>query len=245
MENGQKAAEKLAQEPIKRRGYKGRDWSRLFDEWLTSGKTKVEFLISKGIDPRTGRTREATAEWEGALAAARERMNAELTARQVESSAVNAALVSALPEVAPAELIKLAGPVPAMPDRSAIPESTWSLITRWRAGQAAQDWRTSDQMRWHIESILAQRIREVKEADGNVRIETTLKSHEVRALALALGEVQRIQRLAVGLSTENIGIDGPTDPNVEKEQGAETNPNLFVVELTKAGKFTRARPRRA
>jgi hypothetical protein len=59
--------------------------------------------------------------------------------------------------------------------------------------------------------------------------------------------VQRIQRLSLGMSTENVGVDRPEENvNVEKSTDGD-GPQLpvYVVEMSRGGKFVRARLRLA
>lgn len=117
----------------------------------------------------------------------------------------------------------------------------YKQIMDWRIGQAESDYKTADAIKAHIKLLINTSIERT-----NQGAKSTLSSGQLKALAQALESVQRIQRLAIGLSTENFGIDIPSkdgvdDSNVEKPK--EDMPT-FVVEVNEGGKFKSARPRK-
>ena len=105
-----------------------------------------------------------------------------------------------------------------------IETDAWAQVRQWRAHQARQDYLSADQIRQLIE----RKIDDIKTQD-------TIKSHELVALAKACETLQRIQRLSLGLSTDNVGIN-----EVEKE---EDNTPTFIVEMEENGTFKTQRPR--
>jgi hypothetical protein len=136
--------------------------------------------------------------------------------------------------------------------------AVWDQVQDWRANQAVVDWRTAERVRNHITMLTAQHVTEVPalNPDGTPKLDSlgrpktklvsTLTPVQVRQLAEATGAVQRAQRLAIGLSTDNIGIDIPRSagdtPNVA--QPTQDEAPLFIVEMTQNGKFVRQRPTR-
>lgn len=131
---------------------------------------------------------------------------------------------------------------------SASPQG-WQLLQQWRRKQAVEDWKGADQVRMVVKMLLKDSVKETTAPDGKKSYSTTLKPHEVRQITQALSDVQRIQRLAIGLSTENVGIDQPAaagdQQHVEKDVTPREEPiPVFVVEMSSRGKFLRPRPRR-
>lgn len=127
----------------------------------------------------------------------------------------------------------------------------WQVIKAWRTKQAVEDWKGADQARMAIKLILKDSVQKVTGTDGRETFKTTLKPHEVRQITQALGEIQRIQRLSIGLSTENVGLDHMPDPHqdgqghIEKDVTPQEQPlPTFIVEMSSRGKFLRPRPRR-
>ena len=134
----------------------------------------------------------------------------------------------------------------------------WGQVQEWRANQAVNDWKTAERIRNHIHMIAHQNVAEepLTDAKGKpvlddhgkpkMRLTSKLKPSDVRQLATAASDIQRMQRLAVGLSTDNIGIDLPRNAgdgsHISKPAEQDTG-ILFVVEMSKDGKFVRQRPR--
>ncbi len=117
------------------------------------------------------------------------------------------------------------------------PRGIWEFVQQCRQGQAGEDWRTAQAVRSHVKMLLQQGLEQT--ADGP---RTLMSARELTNIAEALEKVQRIQRLALGMSTDNIGVaDSSGDSNVE-DVGDGSCP-IFLVEVNDAGKFKRARPR--
>lgn len=137
--------------------------------------------------------------------------------------------------------------------------AVWDQVQDWRANQAVVDWRTAERVRNHITMLTAQHVAEMPalNPDGTPKLDSmgrpktklvsTLTPMQVRQLAEATSAVQRTQRLAIGLATDNIGIDIPRSagdaPNVAGQDMADEAP-LFIVEMNQNGKFVRQRPTR-
>ena len=120
----------------------------------------------------------------------------------------------------------------------------WQVVQQWRRMQASEDWKTADAIRNHAKLILNNSL--TKDIDGSVQ--TKLLPRELVALADAMEKVQRMQRLALGMSTENVGMDAP-EPQSHVAQGETTLEDedgcpVFVVEVNQNGKFVRPKPRR-
>lgn len=117
----------------------------------------------------------------------------------------------------------------------------WQFVMQMRKGQAGEDWKTAQAVRQHVKMIIQQAT--THEPGQTPR--TTLNSRELCNLAEALERIQKIQRLALGMSTENIGIDHPNqdDDGPAIDQTQEYTGPVFVVEVSDSGKFKRARPR--
>lgn len=85
------------------------------------------------------------------------------------------------------------------------------------------------------------------DAAGNTIMGTTFSPSDLARIAQVAESVQKIQRLSLGMSTENVGMDRPEDTShIEKTaQPASTDPQLptYVVEMSRGGKFVRSRPR--
>lgn len=223
-------------------GRPARDWDALFQDWLKSGLTRAEYLKTVGINPRSGSANKNTANWERHVVKAHEQVAAQIS---THGSRKNVDLVQTTNDTPQGE--KVAG----------LSSQSWKHVQDWRNGQVISDWRTTDTIRAHINSILKrgwQRVEVRNEAGKLIAYEnvSTLTPSEIRQLSTAAAEVQRVQRLALGLSTENIGLEAiieNADSNVEKTgtpADKDDKPrNLFIVEMSKNGKFVRARPRQA
>lgn len=223
------------------------EWEALFQEYVQSGLALAAFLKSKGINPSSGGAHKGTKGW---------RQRLELLAVQAGSTAVAGARAIAERkvdvEVMPSDAVPPANemPVSKPADMKPTPESGWAMIQRWRRNQALEDWKTADAVRQAIRLTLRDALRRKTDPEGKVSIESNLKPHELRQITQALEGIQRVQRLSLGLSTANIGVDG-ADPDaagahIEKEapdQGEAPVP-LFEVQMSSRGRFLRPRPRR-
>jgi hypothetical protein len=118
---------------------------------------------------------------------------------------------------------------------NAIRERVLTDIRRWRIEQCRTDY------------IAAARIKETICAHLERMIsEDNVKTFELINLAKALESVQRVQRLALGMSTDNIGVE---DARKIAEDAAgdsmeKDDVPTFEVAVNEAGKFKRLRPTR-
>lgn len=234
-------------------------WEELFLEYCNSGRPRVEFLRSKGINPHTGASHRATKDWP----------------QRVEELALKAALTDAkehpdrpaeVPPTVEAPVVEVIKAIGRNPDgvRSEAMPNPWQAIKAWRQKQATEDYRTADTLRMHLKLLMKKSLRKVRKTleSGEVieEFETTLKPHELKAVGQVAADIQRIQRLALGMSTENVGIDRDEGTHIEPGDQPETIPMkqvgpsapvsdepevpVFIVEMSHRGKFMRARPRK-
>lgn len=117
--------------------------------------------------------------------------------------------------------------------------SLWQVVQQWRAGQAESDFKTADMIRTHIKLALDRSL--IRDADGN--FETALTPNQINSLADSLAIIQKVQRLALGMSTENVGVDKPAETHIEQPTGPDSDVPVFVVEINDQGRFIRPRPR--
>jgi|AntAceMinimDraft_13_1070369.scaffolds.fasta_scaffold13048_2 hypothetical protein len=113
-----------------------------------------------------------------------------------------------------------------------------SMIRTWRALQAEKDYELGNELR----DLVMYQISKLKEkcAEGK-----EIRTFDILNLTKILETVQRVQRLSLGMSTDNVGIEDARDL-AEQQTGIDpkdTTP-IFEVEVNNHGKFTRMRPRR-
>lgn len=115
----------------------------------------------------------------------------------------------------------------------------WEMIRSCRATQAEKDYRTGEKIRAIIELNIRQ-LEAMEEAGKEI------KGHQIVNLAKSLETVQRIQRLSLGMSTDNVGVEDAR--KLAEDQAADgemaSDAPVFAVEVTDNGKFKRLRPRR-
>ena len=118
------------------------------------------------------------------------------------------------------------------------PSNLWQIVQQWRAGQAETDYKTANAIRQHINALLSRGV--LTNADG--KIESKLSPRDLINLADAAATVQKMQRLALGMTTDNVGVAQPDESHVDQTDDAPDCP-IFVVEVSDSGKFKRARPK--
>lgn len=254
--------------------FKRIDWEYQFERWRCSGLSILQYLRAEGIlgqtELLTGTVYRRTIDWT-------DRVNdnskepKEIARAIVEKKIQNANLVLGLEQPVRldsalrdddkpktiAEVAEQASQNTANPNANQQatdngnwnPESTWDTIIAFRKRQALSDHKTAEAVRSHIRLLLNHGI-----ANDQGRPRTKLKPYEIRALALALKDVQQIQRLSLGMSTENIGIDDMRDTSsvrIETEKNVTPEPAkqvdetpTFEVQMSRRGRFITARPRR-
>jgi hypothetical protein len=243
--DGRQAEEGEVPPPRKPRG---RDWPALFHEWLESGLPRTEFLRSRGINPNSGLAHGKTKHWDQAVKQAHEKVTSTFLASSPTAAAVVEAAAAPREAVA-TERASVAAAIGRPIDDvapGAQPQG-WQLINAWRAKQAVEDWKTADSIRAHIKLILRDSLVRTTDADGKTHLSTKLTPVQARALAGVAADIQRIQRLALGLSTDNVGVNETQGESTIVEKNvtpAEEPVPTFVVEMGRSGKFVRAKPRR-
>lgn len=125
---------------------------------------------------------------------------------------------------------------PSLKNKVKKDEGLWKTIQEWRKTQGVDDWKTADAIRTHIKLQLNKGI--VMGEDGKPM--STIKPNDLRHLADCLSSVQRTQRLALGMSTDNVGVADPSDSNVEVDS---LDCPTFIVEVSDTGKFKSQRPK--
>lgn len=218
---------------------------------------KAKFLRSIGVNPQSGYVHKKTRDWDQRLEMLAAGVKDTHVAQQINKATSGLQTpdeVKVREEEVPAAPIAEVKDITPMIGRHAddvkprAQMSPWQAVQEWRRKQAKEDYQTADQARLAIKLILKDSLKQVEGPDGRPAFKTSLKPHEVRQLTQAMSEVQRIQRLALGLSTENIGVDTPapvTEGHVEKNVTPTEEPiPTFQVEMSSRGKFLRPRPRR-
>lgn len=135
----------------------------------------------------------------------------------------------------------------AEPDLDKQISQIWGMITKWRSKQFQEDYTLADKLRIAIDES----VEHILQAGVGSKF---IKSSDILSLARALEVVQKIQRLSLGMSTENIGIKSPREmaeeaafaanaaKKAEESPGEEDVPT-FEVAVNEQGKFKRLKPR--
>jgi hypothetical protein len=123
-------------------------------------------------------------------------------------------------------------------------------VQQWSLGLAPKHYNASQMLRTHAELFMERSLK----IENGVIVGTTLKPREMNALAQVLSHCQKMDRLACGLSTENVAANhtgnagthvadqNAAQPSGDKPQEEKRGP-VFVVEVNQNGKFVRPRPR--
>ena len=122
-------------------------------------------------------------------------------------------------------------------------------VKQWALGLAPKHYRASQTLRLHAEIYLEEHF---KKDETGVITGTKLHPRELNRLANVLAICQKMERLACGLSTENVLIPDTAGAEKGKHVGGEGEQTalpkrgpVFVVEVNQSGKFLRPRPRLA
>jgi hypothetical protein len=114
----------------------------------------------------------------------------------------------------------------------------YQTLTQWRKSQCRMVYGTAEKIMKLIES----HINRFQKNPDNVKVDP-IKSKEILDLANALKTVQKVMRLALGLSTENHGLpELPSTDVDDSDTKQHDDVPTFVVEMTANGKFRRDRP---
>ena len=239
-----------------------KNWDNLYQQWLGSGLSKAEFLKTVGINPRSGSVGKATKGWrtqatketkamiETTIAAGNSGGHKKKGSRKKASNKTQDVPVAL--NLSKVEIAKAIGLNFEQVNPKSHP-ATWQMIDRWQKKQALEDYKTSDDIRKHVKMFLADSIEAYIDSDGTKRFRSKLSPQELRAISEVAERIQRIQRLTLGLSTENMGIplapSGDPEPN-DGEEPSDDGPMegeiipIFQVEMNEDGRFVHRRPRR-
>jgi len=207
--------------PIESNKFHKINWEHLFDEWMIVGMpNKYTFLAEKGLNPKSEICQRQMAFWEKGIAKVLD--NVTLSHR---------------------EYLEIGGKTPAN-------ATSWEIIQRFREAQARADFRRANMLAKHVENQIAQGWEEVTTRDPAtlkevVEYRSTIPAVKLNHLATTIEKIQRIQRLALGLSTDNLGVADPTTTETHVEQDKkESKGPVFIVETTESGKFKAPKPKR-
>lgn len=229
------------------------NWDDLYAEWIKSGVKKDYFLRSKGIPPNGMIAKRKTYNWDIDTKSAAKNLKAEFKNEELEE--ISEAMGSLDKdeevdetktdrEIQEAKSSDLAHQIKDMRNEDirrvvrpdiAIRE-IWQIIAQWRQKQAENDYKLADVIRLHCKVILKNNLRSTRDRNGNQSYESDLKPNELLSIARVAETVQKIQRLALGLSTENIGIESNN-----RETTGEDNIPIFEVQVNQNGKFIKVR----
>jgi len=120
----------------------------------------------------------------------------------------------------------------------------WQMVQQWRRAQAKKDYDTANVLRDHVALILNNSSYMIVDSEsGEQRLGSKLSPTQIRMLAKALESIQRIQRLALGMSTENIGVEPPVKDEVPTDKPEDDGVPTFEVQISSSGKFKTVKPR--
>lgn len=233
----------------KRRGPIGYDWEGLRLEWMKSGLPKSQFLKGQGINPRSGSSYRHTKDWNQKLIDEQRKLTEQriVADRQFTVQEARYEAAPALVSMTKEDAAKAQGRSLEGVHEGAKPNS-WQMVQKWRQKQAADDYRTTDTIRSHVKLLLKNSIEKVTvtDDDGVTKTEfvSKLTPQDLRALSHTTEALQRVQRLALGLSTENIGVEVGSSEATEGNNEDTNEIPTFEVEINRNGKFVRSRPRR-
>jgi hypothetical protein len=223
------------------------DWDDLFKRWAVSGLSKSEFLQRNNINVRYGSVMRNTRTWYPRLEEIRSKTLQTVGAYHAQEHVRE--VVDAKPEADREAVAKELG-IDLSEIKTEAQPSTWQVIAKWRSRQAIDDWRLADQIRTQIRIILKNAVkRKVSIDDAGNQVtdySTSLSPHELRALTTAVESIQRVQRLALGLSTDNVGVNFPMPVDSDdkgKEKPEDRVIPIFQVRMNRAGRFEASRPR--
>lgn len=190
------------------------DWGDLFERWVKSGQPKNEFLKKNGIPPDGMIAKKKTSTWHDDL-----RNTANVLRRTNKDDQIDKALAAA-------ELQQ-------QPPPSTVIKEIWQIVQQWRQKQAENDYRLADIIRLHCKVLLKNSMITKLDIHGKETVYSTLRPNELLSIARVTETIQKIQRLALGLSTENIGVDSGIT--------IQENIPIFEVQVNDNGKFVNVR----
>jgi hypothetical protein len=190
------------------------DWDELFAEWVKSGLKKKDFLKKKGINVHGMIARRKTEGWHLDVAKARDILKTEDSEVDMQMAVIE----SVANENPPKEALK----------------EIWQIVQQWREKQAENDYKLADIIRIHAKVLLKTNLIYKSNQEGSEEVFSKLKPNDLLAICKVAETVQRIQRLALGLSTENIGVDSGAKADID-------NVPVFEVQVNADGKFVSIR----
>ena len=107
------------------------------------------------------------------------------------------------------------------------------LVRSWKNDLSVKHYKAAQLALIHAELILTREL--ILDKDGNP-IKSKITPTTLRALTSVIAEVQKVQRMALGLPGETTGV---ITADVTTQQRAET---VFTVAINQNGKFVNARP---
>jgi hypothetical protein len=195
----------------------GYDWEDLFARWARSGLKKNEFLKKEGINPNGMIAKRKTEGWYVDVTKASRILRGQSKEDEVETV-----------------LKAMDAKDDPLPPGNALKE-IWQIVQTWRQKQSEHDYRLADVIRLHCKVLLKNSLSSKMNKDGSETMISNLKPNDLLSIARIAETVQRVQRLALGLSTENIGVD----------RGIEVDNNenvpIFEVQMSENGKFVNVR----
>lgn len=232
------------------------NWEALYEEWSASGVSPGIFLKGKGFDPSSGNVCAKIKIWNQRGPSPTAKINTVTSKKYLTKDEVHEAYMEVSSLCGKEFILKQINSM-----RSEIIEAVkepghvgmtaadmWNAFLIWRRDQGAFDYLTAEKLRLHLTAILEQNLesRFIREKGQKKEIHTSkLTGAELARLADVALKIQHIQRLALGLSTENLGFEVATKGNeshIEQKKGEDGLP-IFVVEMSRGGKFQRVRPR--
>lgn len=230
-------------------GRPSRDWDKLFRDWVYTDMPKSTFLESRGIKPTHGSTIKATSNWHRAAKFLKENKIYDLTKLDVaelfgisvqDGQGTGAKRKSDDDDPNLKQMV--AQEIEAQKERFNEIERIKTAIFDFRKNQALSDFKLADNIKTHIKIYLNNSVTRHVDSNGREKVETNLTTSQIRQIVYALEGVQKIQRLALGMTTENIGIEPHLINALETSQNADDNCPVFEVQVNKDGKFEKARP---
>lgn len=243
-------------------GNKGRpsvDWVALHYMWVHEGKPDLKvFFVERGLNPGSLPNLSRIRKWVKGLVkieykAVEPKFTNEVT-EDVAKEMIRQATVETYsepapppepePEPEPSAYEEQTEPDPKplpQPVHQTIDDRVWDKIKTWRASQSRNDYETADALRQHVKLFINQTTVR-NELNGEV-IGTKMRAAEMGQLGRTLLDVQRIQRLSLGMSTDNIGVKNPAEQLAAEVDRTDDDVPVFAVEVNKDGKFIRPRPR--
>lgn len=228
------------------RGRPGVDWDALEEMWIkqTDFDSLEKFLMYYGIDVDQKRTRQHIKNWvrigsHAKLTYEQAKNNQEQIKRDIEEKERQMLAERKRLVEKEVELLEKEKDIVTIESENyaAKVERVSSMIRAWRAMQAEKDYRAADKLRQVIEEK-SEELSKILQTGGYV------KTYDLINLANALEKVQRIQRLSLGMSTDNVGIEDARKLAEEQAGDVGDSTPVFAVEVNENGKFTRLRPRR-